>query len=332
MKGLTENTALQSDPMMLGSGPVNWGQLQNWKKFKFVNEGTQGAVRWFAPPPIAGEVLPVLDYLRQIRSERVGVDAASQGLQPDQLSGIAAVAIAGAQAASARVVRYAVRTLAETGLRRVFQKLLRLMVGMPPEHVIGQNGAYTFVDPRQFDPAWKVRARVGLGAMALQDRKQAYQQLLGFTQTLISGLGMKNPFTTPQKVAALIQAAAGEFKELGAQRFLILQMRLMHSCSKRRRNSPRLTRSFLRFKRTQRLNNVRYSKTDKLSGAELQVEAAAREMDINSRAAAAHERNQMTHAERMLEMAIQVPLEREAIRARTQAGQGNIPRRINGNG
>jgi hypothetical protein len=76
------------------------------------------------------------------------VDPAAQGLQPDQLTGVAAVAIAGAQQASARVTRLMVRTVAESGLRPAFQKLLRLMVGQGPRHVTDQSGQYEEVDPR----------------------------------------------------------------------------------------------------------------------------------------------------------------------------------------
>jgi hypothetical protein len=104
--------------MLFGSGTVEFDQLQRLRRLKVINEGVPGSIRWFSPPSIAGDVLPVLDYLKQVRSERVGVDPAAQGLQPDQLTGVAAVAIAGAQQASARVTRMMVRTVAESGCGR----------------------------------------------------------------------------------------------------------------------------------------------------------------------------------------------------------------------
>ena len=216
---LLENTELINMPMVVGSGTVDFTQLQRLRRLKVINEGVPGSVRFISPPAIAGDTLPVLEYLKQIRSERVGVDPAAQGLQPDQLTGVAAVAIAGAQNASARVVRYMVRTVAESGLRPTFAKLLRLMVGQGPRHVTGRDGQYVEVDPRAFDPAWQVRTRVGLGALAKQEKQQAYQQLLALAQSLVGAFGPQNPFITPDKLAGLIHDAVDTYTGLGATRF-----------------------------------------------------------------------------------------------------------------
>jgi hypothetical protein len=328
-RGMNENVDLQTNPMMFASGPMNLTQLQNIKKRKVVNEGTPGSVRWFVPPSNIGEVLPALDYLRNVRSERVGVDPAAQGLQPDQLTGIAAVAIAGAQQASARVIRLMVRTIAETGMRAAFTKLLRLMVGEAPQHVYSQDGKYVQVDPRAFDPAWGVRARVGLGAMAQQERQSAYQSLISLAQMIMSALGPTNPFISPPKTAALIQAAVGEFRGLGAQRFFNSPDETTQFMQQQAQQPPPPDPKMLDVQRKQQADQQKAQ----LDQQKAQLGHLTGMAQVTAQAQLGQQKNLLTHDEHMLELGMQVPLEKYSIDQRTKVqaaqrtAQGNIPRR-----
>ena len=59
------------------------------------------------------------------------------------------------------------------------------MVGEAPRAIVGEDGTYQVVDPRALDPAFGVRARVGLGAMAAEERTGAYRELIGLTAQLL---------------------------------------------------------------------------------------------------------------------------------------------------
>jgi hypothetical protein len=329
-RGMNEGISLQTNPMMFVSGTMNVTHLQTIKKRKVVNEGTPGAVRWFVPPSNIGEVLPALDYLRNVRSERIGVDPAAQGLQPDQLTGIAAVAIAGAQQASARVVRLMVRTIAETGIRQAFQKLLKLMVGEGPQHVYSQDGKYVQVDPRAFDPSWGVRARVGLGAMAQQERMGAYQQLISLAQLITTGFGPQNPFIDPPKMAALLQAAVGEYRGLGAQRFFSSPDEATAFMQKQAQQPPPPDPKMMDVQRKAAADQA----NQRLQQQKAQLGHLAGVAKVTSDTQLGQQRNLLTHDERMLELGLQVPLEKYAIDQKTKvaqasrAAQGDIPRKM----
>jgi hypothetical protein len=326
-RGLSENVDLQNNPMLFGSGTVNFTQLQNIKKRKVVNEGTPGAVRWFAPPGIAGEVLPVLDYFRSVRSERVGVDPAAQGLAPDQLTGTAAVAIAGAQAATQRVIKMMVRTIAETGMRDAFQKLLRLLVGEPPQHVYSQEGKYVVVNPRAFDPMWGVRTRVGLGALAEQERQGFYTTLLGLVQSLVSLFGPQNPFIDAPKLAALIQASAGELRGIGAQRFFNTPDEAKAFMDQQAQNPPPPDPKMIEVQGKLSQAQQKMQADTQTKQAQIQLDNQRGMVDLQTKANLGAQKNLLEHDARMTELALQVPLEKYAIDKKNQAGQGNIPRR-----
>jgi hypothetical protein len=332
-RGLLENTDLVNSPMLFGSGTVEFDQLQRLRRLKVVNEGVPGSIRWFSPPSIAGDVLPVLDYLKQVRSERVGVDPAAQGLQPDQLTGVAAVAIAGAQQASARVIRLMVRTVAESGMRPAFQKLLRLMVGQGPRHVTDQSGRYQEVDPRLFDPMWQVRCRVGLGSLASQERKQGHQTCLTLAQSLIAAFGPQNPFIDAPKLAALVQAAVDEYKGLGAQRFF---------------NTPAEAAAFMQQQAQQppppdpKMEAVKAKTQEGQAKIQIEQQKAATEAQRGQVQAALDHQGKADalqakfstdmakitadHRARMAELAVEVPLEKYAIDKKAAMGQGKLVR------
>ncbi|MCE3248080.1 MAG: hypothetical protein K0R41_1905, partial [Geminicoccaceae bacterium] len=208
LRGLVENADLINSPMIRASGTVNWAQLQTWKKNKVIDERVPGSLNFWSPPPVAGEILPVLQHLDSLTESRIGTGRAAQGLAPDQLTSVSAVAVAGAQAASQRAIRLTVRTIAELGLRIAFQKLLGLMVGRGgrpgenPRAVVGEDGGHMVVDPTKFDPTFGVRCRVGLGALSLDERKSAHQQLIALVAQLLGAPPPYNQLTDPVKVAA----------------------------------------------------------------------------------------------------------------------------------
>lgn len=323
-RALVNNAEDQGAPMILASGTVNYAQLQTWRRNKIVDERVPNSVRWFAPQPIAGELLPVLQHLDSLTEQRIGVGRASQGLAPDQLTSVAAVAIAGAQAAAQRAIKLTVRTIAEMGLRPAFQKLLRLMVGEAPRAVIGEDGKYQVVDPRSLDPAFGVRARVGLGAMALEERKTAYRELMGITAQLIPAPPPYGQIADPVKVAGMLQAFAQEFRGLGAGRFFATPEEMQQKLAQQgpAPPDPKMIEVQGKLKQgEQKLQGDMQVQGAKMQG-DMQAKSQKAWLDYQAKLAAIQSEERTDR----IELAQEAQLERYAIDKQARSGQGKINR------
>lgn len=336
MRGLIDNVDTVNNPMMLASGTVNWASLQTWRKMKVVDERTPNSVRWFAPPPTAGETLPVLQYLDTLTEQRIGAGRAAQGLQPDSLTSVAAVAVAGAQAAAQRAIKLTVRTIAELGLRPAFTKLLRLMVGEAPRAVVGEDGQYQVVDPRALDPAFGVRARVGLGAMAAEERRGAYRELIGLTAQLLGAPPPYNTLTTPNKTATLIQSAVAEFRGLGAGRFYSTPDEVKAAQAQQEQQPPPPDPKMVEAQGKLQLQGQKAQADMQLQGAKLQGGMAMDAQKLQADAVAKSQKAwadlqssmaKIASQERLgrIEIANEAALERYAIDKQARQGQGKIP-------
>jgi len=334
MRGLIDNVDTVNNPMMLASGTVNWASLQTWRKMKVVDERTPNSVRWFAPPPTAGETLPVLQYLDTLTEQRIGAGRAAQGLQPDSLTSVAAVAVAGAQAAAQRAIKLTTRTIAELGLRPAFSKLLRLMVGEAPRAVVGEDGKYQTVDPRALDPAFGVRARVGLGAMAAEERRGAYRELIGLTAQLLGAPPPYNTLTTPDKTALLIQNAVAEFKGLGAGRYYSTEDEVKKAMAQQQEPPPdpkmieaqgKLQIQGQKAQADMQLQGAKLQSGLAIDAQKLQADAVAKQqkswMDLQATMAKINSQERLGR----IELASEAALERYAIDKQARQGQGKIP-------
>lgn len=348
LRDVVDNTHDVGSPMILASGTVNYAQLQSWRRHKVIDERVTNSVRFFQPPPIAGEVLPVLEHLNSISEMRLGVGRGVQGLQPDSLTSVSAIAVAGMQQAAQRSLRLTVRTIAELGLRPAFKKLLRLMVGEPPRAVIGEEGGHVVVDPRKLDPAWQVRVKVGLGAMAADEKKAAYREAIALTAQLLGAPPPYSQLTTPDKTAGLIQAAVAEFKGLGLARFYSTPEEMQQAMAQAAQQPPPPDPKMIeaqgklqiagqkaqadaaakgqKVQGDMALQQVKLSSGLQLQGAKTQADMQSKSQQGWLRFQADMEKiRQQTYTDR-IELAQEARLEKYAIDKQAKSGQGNINR------
>ncbi len=210
LRDAMDNAREVNSPLILaGSGADHVG-LQEWRKRKVVRENLSGAVRWFQAPPTLQHLLPMLEHLELETESRVGISRVAQGLDPDALTNVTATAIQGTIGAAQRKQEMVARTIAETGLKQVFQKLLKLLVGTPERAVLGKSGEMEIVSPHMLDPTFTVRVKVGLGPAARAARTAARNQMLGIQIQAIGAYGPDNPLCGIQHVAAVLQDIAAD--------------------------------------------------------------------------------------------------------------------------
>jgi hypothetical protein len=207
-------------------------------------------------------------------------------------------------------------------------------VGEAPRAVVGEDGKYQVVDPRALDPAFGVRARVGLGAMAAEERKGAYRELIGLTAQLLGAPPPYNTLTTPDKTAGLIQAAVSEFKGLGAARFYATPEEVQQAMAQQQEPPP--DPKMIEAQGKLQIAGQKAQADMQLQGAKMQsglaIEAQKMQADAQSKQQKAWMDLQATMAkvnsqERLgrIELAMEGQLERYAIDKKAKQGQGKIP-------
>lgn len=145
--------------------------------------------------PFVGQAaLPVLDALKQMLKNRVGVDDASSGLDPGALQSTTAMAVAATQSKAQESIEKIARVFAETGIKQLFRMILELIVENPDaERMVKINGTYTPMDPRAWSANLQVRVNVAIGAGTIAERIGALQESAGSMEQMMQVLGPENP-------------------------------------------------------------------------------------------------------------------------------------------
>lgn len=123
--------------------------------------------RFDSVPFFAEKSFPMLDYVQQQQEERTGIGRSGQGLDTNALkkSGqMTATEMAMIQSGKNARAELIARIFAETGVKRLFKGILRLVVRhQPKERVIRLRNKWVEVDPRGWDVDMDLEIAVGLG-------------------------------------------------------------------------------------------------------------------------------------------------------------------------
>lgn len=121
------------------------------------------AIRDMAIPFTAGQSFPMLEFFDQVKKERTGVEQ-QMGLDPEVLQNQSATAASLANAARGERLELIARVFAETGVRGLMRKILRLVVAnQDKERVIRLRNEWVPMDPTDWNADMDVRINVGLG-------------------------------------------------------------------------------------------------------------------------------------------------------------------------
>jgi len=186
LRGILDNVALTNNPRLeVLDDMVNIDDVLNNEIGAIMRSRQIGSVQPMAVPFVAGSTLPALQYLDQLTETKTGVSRASLGLDPDVLQNTSATAAKLAQSGGQGQVEVIARNLAETGMRRLFKLMLKLLVKNSPEQQLMRlQGQFIPVDPRAWNTSMDVSANVGLGT-GQEDMKLATLQQTFQTQSMI---------------------------------------------------------------------------------------------------------------------------------------------------
>ena len=195
LRSIIDNTAAVNSPRTaVVESQVNLEDVINPEIGAVVRTKAPGMIEELTTPFVAGQTLPVLQYLESVAESRSGVTKMSQGISADILQSTPKEAAnAMVQGSDARIEMMA-RNLAETGVTDLFLCILRTaMYEMRGPQSIRTQAGYEEVRPDLWHDQVTINVNVGLGngrvgekAAVLSEIAQAQQQIMGM-------LGLNNP-------------------------------------------------------------------------------------------------------------------------------------------
>jgi hypothetical protein len=219
LRQILDNTYNINNARTFANDRVNLDDLLNNTIGGVVRVDGEGPIGDSASPvvtaPIGQQLFPMLEYLDQVRESRTGVSRYNQGLDPDALNDTAA-GIGMLQSASLKRQALIARIFAETGVKNLFLKILRLVIANQDRpRMIRLRNEWIPMDPRDWNAKMDVTISVGLGngnkdqqGLLLNHVLQVQQAIVGF-QGGIDGplVKLENIYNTLDKMVQ-----AGGFK------------------------------------------------------------------------------------------------------------------------
>ena len=194
-RGILDNVQMTNNPRIEAvRGQVDMDDLMNNEIGGVVRVNAPGMLRDLAVPFVAGQTLPALQYIDQMVEMKTGVTRASIKLDPDSMQSTTRAAVTATVSAAAGQVEVMVANLAYTGMRRLFQQILKLMAKHSPRaEMLRINGNYVPMDPRVWDYDLDAVVNVGLGTGREEQKTAMLGQALQLQMQIIQGYGPSNP-------------------------------------------------------------------------------------------------------------------------------------------
>jgi hypothetical protein len=179
---------------------VNIGDLTKNELGGIVRVRRPGMMREVRHDFLGDATLPVLAYFDELKENRTGVSKAAAGLDADSLQSSTKAAVTATLSAAQQHIEMIARLLAETGMRRLYKGLLRMVVRHQDRPMmVRMRGEYQEVDPRSWNAELDTVVTLHSGTTeermtllsAIADKQE---QLLQLGSPLIGPAEMRNTY------------------------------------------------------------------------------------------------------------------------------------------
>jgi hypothetical protein len=175
-------------------GQVNADDVLNTEIGAAIRMRQPGMVQHLEVPFAGREAYPLLEHLEQKREQRTGIGRAAMGLDGSALQSTTPDAARQSMSAAQAQVDLIARIFAETGMKRVFRGILKLLTKhQNREMQITLNGRELKVNPSKWDPDMEVAANTGLGNSAVTEKLGLLSAVAATQKEVLLSLGAVNP-------------------------------------------------------------------------------------------------------------------------------------------
>ena len=153
-----------------------------------------GAIMPLVTPNIAGDILPVVDYIDQIKESRTGITKASSGLDPETLSNVTKGAFLENMSRASQKVEMLTRMIAETGVRELVFRVHSLLCRyQDKQRLVRMKGKYVNVNPQEWRERTDLTVKVGLGTGNEEDRQRKLMLVAQLQRDMLAPMGLVDP-------------------------------------------------------------------------------------------------------------------------------------------
>lgn len=177
-----------------------------------VDGDTTGAVLDLSKPFSGANILPVLQFMGEVKTRRTGTNPASpSGLDMDALQSTAKEGVQAAVDASLDRLEMIARIFAETGFSRLFRGVRNLVMRHQDfRRALRLMGTPVTVDPRTWNADLDCVVKAGIGRGSGAKRLSGLMAMLGQQKEIITQYGVSNPIVTMEHLAYTMGEVARE--------------------------------------------------------------------------------------------------------------------------
>jgi hypothetical protein len=200
-RGILDSLAQSIHPRTaIVEGQANMEDVLNTEVGAVIRMRAPGMVQPFTTPFVGQAAFPMLDYLDDIKQTRTGISKAAAGLDADALQSTTKAAVSATVNAAHQHIEMIARIFAETGLRKLFTGILKLVVeNQDRARMIRLRNTFVPIDPRSWDAKMDVVVNVGVGDGTVEDRIAILNQVAMRQEMLIKETGPNNPVVSVQQ-------------------------------------------------------------------------------------------------------------------------------------
>ena len=178
-------------------GQANIEDVLNTEVGAVIRMRAPGMVQPFTTPFVGQDAFPMLEYLDDVKQNRTGISKAASGLDADALQSTTKAAVSATVSASHQHIEMIARIFAETGLRRLFRGILKLVVeNQDRERMVRLRNTFVPIDPRSWDVGMDVIVNVGVGDGSMEERMAMLTQIASRQEMILQNYGPENPIVT----------------------------------------------------------------------------------------------------------------------------------------
>lgn len=181
---------------------VNLDDAMNTEVGALIRAKRLDAYQPVAVPPVFEQGLSALSYMDQVKEQRTGMSKVALGLDPKALRGTSATAAAGQFTQAQQHIELVARNLAETGMKRLFRGVLRLIARNPRKEPVTylRNKEPVQIDPRSWRNDMDVVCNVALGGGTDEQKFAVLSQMAQKQEQVLQVAGPNNGLVTPKNL------------------------------------------------------------------------------------------------------------------------------------